>query len=52
MMVRDKDIELVIDALVFRIRHLETELAWQEMKNEELKKENAKLKGGEAVGQA
>ena len=31
MMVRDKDIELVIDALVFRIRHLETELAWQEI---------------------
>lgn len=47
MMVRDKDIELVIDALVFRIRHLETELAWQEIKLEELKKENAKLKGGE-----
>jgi len=45
MVVRDKNIELVIDALVFKIRHLETEVAWQEMKIEELKAENAKLKG-------
>ena len=45
MLVRDKNIELVIDALVFRIRHLETEAAWQEMKIEELKAENEKLKG-------
>jgi FtsZ-binding cell division protein ZapB len=51
MMVRDKNIELVIDALVFKIRHLETEVAWQDMKIEELKKENAKLKG-EKNGQA
>lgn len=45
MLIRDKDIELVIDALVFRIRHLETEIAWQDIKIEELKKENEKLKG-------
>ena len=46
MQIRDKNIELIIDALVFKIRHLETEVAWQDMKIDELKKENAKLKGG------
>lgn len=45
MQIRDKNIELIIDALVFKIRHLETEVAWQDMKIDELKKENAKLKG-------
>lgn len=47
MMVKDKNIELVIDALVFKIRHLETEVAWQELKIEELKEENKKLKGAQ-----
>lgn len=47
MQIRDKNIEVIIDALVFKIRHLETEVAWQDMKMDELKKENEKLKGGE-----
>lgn len=50
MLVKDQNIEPVIDALVFKIRHLERENAWNELKIAELQEENKKLKGGETVG--
>ena len=45
MLVKDQNIESVIDALVFKIRHLERESAWQDLKITELQEENKKLKG-------
>lgn len=45
MMIKDQNVESVIDALVFKIRHLERESAWQELKIAELQEENKKLKG-------
>lgn len=47
MLVKDQNMDTVIDALVFKIRHLERESAWQELKISELQEENKKLKGGE-----
>ena len=45
MLVKDQNIESVIDALVFKIKHLEREIAWNELKITELMEENKKLKG-------
>lgn len=45
MRISEENVEVIIDALVSRIKRLEADCNWYDLKIAELKEENKKLKG-------